>query len=269
MLITKSHHRYEQYENADVIVLSVGKSGRTWLRVLINKYLSLTFNIPFSLDDMGKGNEKVPSIVYTHEIAKHFEKSLWQRINSSRLMIPDHILMNKKVIVLFRDPRDVIVSQYFQKTKRSSRTKDTLECDIGSFIKHGRFGIYTVIKTMNNWFKRLNNHSSCHWISYENMKNDTAKELKAILHFIGLKDIDDQIAEQAVAFSDFKNMKKMESSGDFDKSILRPVDRDDPNSYKVRAGKIGGYVDYFSESDLHYLKRALGTLNRFFGYLNH
>lgn len=47
---------------SDVLVLSISKSGRTWLRVMINKYISLVYDIPFSLEDLSMRNNEVPSI---------------------------------------------------------------------------------------------------------------------------------------------------------------------------------------------------------------
>ena len=39
-------------------------------------------------------------------------------------------------------------------------------------------------------------------------------------------------------------MKKLEAAGAFDSKILKPGNVTDPESFKVRRGKVGGYREY-------------------------
>lgn len=255
-----------KYKNADAMVLSIGKSGRTWLKVLLNKYFSLQYNIPFDLDDLSKNNKKIPSIVYTHEIWMHYtDATLDQRVRG-KYVIPKRILFNKKIILLYRDPRDIAVSLFFQKTKRS---KNKIECNISYFIRHKRYGIYNIVYVMNKLHQRLKNHRICLWLSYENMKTDTFGSLIKVLEFIGIENVNNTIAREAVAFADFENLKCMEASGEFKKDILRPANPSDPDSFKIREGKVGGYVRYFSERDLRYINKAMYLLEDFYRYKPH
>ena len=61
-------------------------------------------------------------------------------------------------------------------------------------------------------------------------------------------------------------MRKMEASLEYDRQLLQPSDVNDPESYKVRRGKIGGYVDYLEPSDIEYADQAMAALDRRFGY---
>ena len=72
--------------------------------------------------------------------------------------------------------------------------------------------------------------------------------------------------EDALKFSRFGNMRKMEASLEYDRQLLQPGDVNDPESYKVRRGKIGGYVDYLGPGDSEYADQALAALDRRFGY---
>lgn len=47
---------------------------------------------------------------------------------------------------------------------------------------------------------------------------------------------------------------------------LRPKKVGDPESYKVRKGKIGGFVDYLSAEDIEYCNQMLTTMHCPFGY---
>jgi len=72
--------------------------------------------------------------------------------------------------------------------------------------------------------------------------------------------------ENALEFSRFGNMRKMETSLEYDQQLLQPGNVNDPESYKVRRGKIGGYVDYLDPSDVEYADQAMSALDPRFGY---
>ena len=255
--------RRTRYLGRHALILSIGKSGRTWLRVLLNKFLSLHYNVPFELGDLSKYSADVPSIGYDHELWKHFsEATISERIRG-KYLIPPRTLFCMNVILLYRDPRDVVVSLYFQKTKRSH---NKIILSIGDFLRHNRYGIRNIIRVMNEWRGRLKDHPHCLWLSYEGLKADTAGELVRIVDFIGIKDADAAQIRESVDFARFENMKKMEARGEFQKQSLRPGDPADADSFKVREGKIGGYKRHFSEQDLEYIVQAMRSLDKFYTY---
>ena len=50
-------------------------------------------------------------------------------------------------------------------------------------------------------------------------------------------------------------------------SRMRPGERDNPDSYKVRRAKVGGYRDYFSDDQIEAIDRLIeATLAEQFGY---
>ncbi|NWF75388.1 MAG: sulfotransferase domain-containing protein [Nitrospirae bacterium] len=253
----------KEYKNADIIFLSIGKSGRTWLRVMINKYLSLHYNLPFGLNDFSMLNSDIPSISYSHEAWMHFSEATWLQRAAGKYIIPDKILSKKRIILHARDPRDVVVSLYYHKTKRARKR---VQCSMNEFIKHRKFGINNIIFVMNLWHRRLKNHPACLLTHYEDFKRNPLSELIRLMEFIGIKNIDIQKIEEAVTFGDFTNMKRMEAQGEFGVSILRPVDVSDPDSFKVRKGEVGGYKQYFQEADLKYLDNALNRLDDYYMY---
>ena len=65
----------------------------------------------------------------------------------------------------------------------------------------------------------------------------------------------------AVSFADYENMKKLEASGGLgaDDRRITPVDRDDPNTYKVRRAKVGGYRDYFTDEEVAAIDDLVAT----------
>ena len=50
------------------------------------------------------------------------------------------------------------------------------------------------------------------------------------------------------AFGSFDNLRKLESEGFFQSGGLTLRNANDPESFKVRRAKVGGYRDYFDEA---------------------
>jgi hypothetical protein len=98
------------------------------------------------------------------------------------------------------------------------------------------------------------------------MKADPAGQLRRLLEFCGVPGVREELIREAVAFADFENMKRMEAGNEFGTSILRARDASDPDSFKVREGKVGGFSKHFSQADLEYLSRCLASLDAFYGY---
>jgi hypothetical protein len=84
--------------------------------------------------------------------------------------------------------------------------------------------------------------------------------------FTGVDGVRDDLVREAVAFADFENMKKMEANNEFGTTILRARNVSDPDSFKVREGKVGGFAKHFEQADIDYLNRALSELDPFYGY---
>jgi len=254
-----------RYRNADVLILSIGKSGRTWLRVLVNKYLSLASGVPFGLEDLSKEDASLPSIVFAHEMWTHFTKATpWQRFRQ-KFIIPDRMLRDKGVVLLFRDPRDVVVSMYFQLTKRSPLRDQFEHMNLSEFIRDKKFGIKNIIRVQNEWLKRFRNHPRLLMLRFEEIKADTSTALAKVIAHAGM-DVKSALIKEAVEFSAFENMRKMETQGGFKQTSMTPGNPDDPSSYKVREGKVGGYARHFGDEDLKYLNDAVGGLDKAFGY---
>ena len=58
--------------------------------------------------------------------------------------------------------------------------------------------------------------------------------------------------KDCVAFASVENMRKLEEKRTFwlAGSRMRPGDKSNPDSFKVRRAKVGGYRDYFDEHQL-------------------
>lgn len=175
------------------------------------------------------------------------------------------IYRDKKIMLLIRDPRDMIVSWYFHKNKRKKGVEQysgTLSQFLGE--KAGSFD--TMIEYYNIWERNKHIPLEFLLVKYEDFMKDTRIQAKKALNLIGLKDVSDREIDAAIEFSSFNNMKKMEAEDRFRVKRLRPGDVNDNDSYKVRRGVIGGYKDYLSQEDIKSLNEKMKGLSGYYGY---
>ena len=85
-------------------------------------------------------------------------------------------------------------------------------------------------------------------VRYEELRADPEAELAGIARFLGAPSSAEAVAD-AVAFGDFDHLQQLERRDWFGSKRLRPRDPSDPDSFKVRRGKVGGYADYFHSTE--------------------
>ena len=253
---------------AESAVVSFQKSGLTWLRVMLAKIISLKYNIKkLDLDIIRMAKGKIPKIAIFHSLAGlplyHWEGFKFTSIysKSERVKIRPS-LKNKKILFLVRDPRDVVVSLFFELTKRHHLYKG----DISSFIRE-KYTLKKIIRYMNMWHKEMvSKPNTFLLIRYEDMKKNCNKELKKISLFLKLN-VSPAIVNEAVKFGTIENMRKIEELDLFHDNRLRAKNPKDKESYKVRKGKAGGYTDYLSKEDVNYINERIDlNLHKDFGY---
>ena len=250
--------------NADVFIVSFPKSGRTWIRLMLGKYLATlagitvgnlleTYELTNSIQDF-----TIPIIAVVHDGSSFGGINLKAREMEKNKKRYRH----KKVIFIVRDPRDVMVSYYLHCTHR----RKVFRGHISDFIRDQHFGIHKLIVFYNSWIAAQKMLKGFLLIKYENVHDHPGHELTKILKFLDIS-VNDELVKMAVEFATFNNMRDMEERGRFESSRLVPGDKADTESYKVRKGIVGGYFDYLSQEDIDYLNKIINTeLSHVFGY---
>ncbi|MCR9105669.1 MAG: sulfotransferase domain-containing protein [Gammaproteobacteria bacterium] len=265
--------QYKKLRSADVVFVSFGKSGRTWLRVMVSHLFRIKHDLPenaiLSFDNFHNMEPAVPKTFFTHD---NYIKDYTGEPDSKKPFY------DKPVILLVRDPRDVAVSQFFQWKFRLKDNKVALnnypsrEDDVSIFdfvMSDIGGGMLEVIQYMNVWAREVDNVERFHLVRYEDLRADSPGQLRGMLDFMGVSATDEQVAA-AVEYSSFENMKKMESQAQFRLAggRMMPRDKDNPDSYKVRRAKVGGYRDYFSDEEVALIDARLrDTLDAYFKYV--
>jgi len=182
---------------------------------------------------------------------------------------------DKKVIFLARDPRDVIVSSYFEMKNRGAifgnnpyeKRKATFEGSLPEFIDRREGGFDTILKYYNIWAANRQIPKGFLLVRYEDLKANARDELRRVLDFLGLQAIPEEIIDDAINYATFDNMRRMETSGSFQSGILKPADKSNTDTYKTRKGKVKGYLDYLTKEEITNLNQRLQKqLSNFYGY---
>ena len=259
--------RASELSGGEAILLSVPKSGRTWVRTFLCAYFCKRFGCEFTLRPGRYNKPGFPRIVFSHDLFEHRTKGdLWDRLRG-KYLVPKRELCRAKIILLVRDPRDCFVSLYVQMTRRDPGASAALKQKTFSNLLHDkRFGIGAMIRTMNDWLHEFEGRDDFTIIRYESLREAPAENFQVLLALLGETTPEMSIFQDALDFSRFDNMQRLEAAGAFDSKILRPGDVRDPESFKVRRGKIGGYREYLSAEDQKYAAEALRKLDSCFGY---
>ncbi|MBC7132404.1 MAG: sulfotransferase domain-containing protein [Roseovarius sp.] len=267
----RGHEDAKKLRRADAVVVSYGKSGRTWLRVMMSRLYQQVHGLPedilIGFDNFHNLDARIPRIFFTHD--NYIGDYTGNTDNKADFY-------DKKVLLLMRDPRDVAVSQFFQWRYRMRPGKKALndylpdgdESPIFDFVMHEGGGLPKVIAFMNLWAREMGRVRALELLRYEDMRADPVAAMTRVAAFLEIGADAAQIAE-AVEFASYENMKKKEAERAFRLSggRMAPRDQDNPDSYKVRRAKVGGYRDYFDDDQIAAIDAMVAErLDPIYGY---
>src|SRR5262245_62750907 len=209
--------RARELSGGHAIILSVPKSGRTWLRAFLCAYFCRRFGLEFTLRTGRFDLPGFPRVVFSHDIFEHRTKGdRWDRIRG-KYLIPRRELRRAKIILLARDPRDCFVSLYLQLTRRDPNAPLTLtQKTVTEMLRDRRFGVQAIISAMNDWINEFSGRDNFSLVRYEALRASPAEYFRDLLAVVGEAAPDAAIFEEALAFSRFENMQKLEAAGAFD-----------------------------------------------------
>lgn len=259
--------RARELSGGDAIILSVPKSGRTWLRAFLCAYFCKRFGLEFTLRPDRYDEQRIPRLIFSHDLFEHRTKGdRWDRFRG-KYLVPRRELGRAKIVLLARDPRDCFVSLYLQLTRRDPNAPLKLRHKtVSEMLRDKRFGVRAIIDAMNDWINEFSGRDNFSLVRYEALRASPDEHFRDLLAVLGEAEPDGTIFQGALEFSRFENMQKLEAAGAFDSNILHPGDVRDPESFKVRRGKVGGYREYLSLEDQKYAADALMNLDPQFGY---
>ena len=237
----------------DAFLVSYPKSGNTWARFLIANLLRPQDNVGFSnIHDIIPGIDVVPH----RDMLRHPRPRI---IKSHQYFDPRY----RRVVYIVRDPRDVALSEYHaqRKSKRIGDQHPIQEfvrgflagesCDYGSWGEHAA-----------SWLSARYGQPGFLLVRYEDMLQDTARELSRMASFLGLNPTSELI-EQAVSRSRADKMRKLEKS---QAGVFNATKDTRQDILFVRSAKAGGWHSELPEASILQIEQAWGHLIRWLGY---
>ncbi|HET7606955.1 MAG TPA: sulfotransferase domain-containing protein [Sphingomicrobium sp.] len=219
---------------AEAVVVSYPKSGRTFVRAM----LARLYQRRFGVDERGllefpmllRAPAEVPRVLFTHA--------------GDAMRRPDQIGLDpsdyagRKVVLIARHPGDIAVSRYHHLKHRSrdKARRRLAEQPLDAFVWADEGGIPSIVAFLNR-FAALPGVTI---IRYEDFLAQPEASLRTLADALGLGVDTDGIAD-AVEFARLPNLKEREREGYFTSPRLRRARTGDAQSGKVRSGTSGGY----------------------------
>jgi hypothetical protein len=239
----------------DTFVVSYPRSGNTWTRFLIANLVHPDKDVSFANieklipDTSSQSNHALkttprPRIIKTHEYFDH---------------------RYPKTIYIVRDPRDVVLSYYdFQRKYMQIDDAYPLEQYVDDFVngKLISIGWGTWGENVASWIYTRGKRNNFLLMRYEDMKNDTERELKRISEFLDIP-ADPKRLRHAVESSSADRMRALEKLEEDHWIATKNRRKDIPF---VRVAKSGGWHTALPAGCVQQIENAWGCLMTPLGY---
>ncbi len=234
------------------VMLSYPKSGRTWIRFMVNSYLTKTFDLSCpNVFDAEKQLINVHPIEWTHLTGAMIAKRPYWAIGQWNI---DDATRQTPWLVITRNFQATLASAYFQ-------ARDRIKVFTGTpsqFVRDPRYGITKIVSFYNQFEKLRLTLNTCQLFSYEQFTRDPQPQLTRMIQALGL-DIDESLIDQVIEESSFENMKRLSVTPQYAGSVIAPTDPNRPETFKVRsAGQ--DKKELFNADDIHHIDRVTDAL---------
>jgi len=266
---------------AKLIIIGHPKSGNTWLRTMLSRMYQVRHGLPSDFvvksDELHMRNSDIPPLLATNGYYS-YEGVIGDALAPDA---PSSELRHSNMVLLARHPCDIAVSWYIQFTKRQSSYKNELinsfidhpidrnAIERWEFVRHSDIGLPFLIEFLNDWERRLGSVENSAILRYEDLRSNTAATLRRVVDLMG-EDFSDEELEATAEWGSFDNLKKLEAEGQFRSggmALVNGVRQNDPDTFKVRRGKVGGFRDYFTDIQVAELEELVESrLSPTFGY---
>ena len=250
---------------ANFLIIGHPKSGNTWLKVMISRLYQIRYDLPESklinTDEFARKIPEIPRLAATNGYYS-YEGEVGKLLATGAA---DNPLRHKPVLFLARNPIDIAVSWYHQFTKRQSRAKQELinhfiehpvdrrTVQMWEFVRHSDIGLPSLIEYQNTWARNVQELEHGMLAKYEQLRTEPVPTLHKITRLMG-EDFSEEEVRVAVEWGSFDNLQKLETSGTFSQGGMKLVNANDPSTFKVRRGKVGGYKDDFDAHQVEELE---------------
>jgi len=236
---------------------SYPKCGRTWLRFILAHYLNRYYNLGLDID-----LHSFFSLMPTddHHDLKGIGAYRFQNDRRFPLLLASHNSplseqfdrdKASRIVFIFRSIPDVVVSEYFHRSRFMKCYNGALK----EFIRSPKEGVAKYCRYLNLWAPVVKNGRSLA-LTYEMLHEDPEQTVGGLLEFLGIP-VDTERLREAVQLSTFDAMQAIENERGMPRHLAQP---DDPEDRRIRKGKVGGGAEYLDREDQEYIRRTSESL---------
>jgi len=238
----------------DVFLVSYPKSGNTWARFLVANLV-----YPEKAPDFSNINDLLPDPEGMSK--RNLDRAARPRILKSHNCFDPRF---QKVIYVVRDPRDVVLSEYYYDIKRRALAEDyPLQQFVSRFVRgelnhpYGTWG-----ENAASWFYTRRGDPRFLLVRYEGLQSQAMEEMARIASFLGIPADRERLAF-AIKQSSANRMRELEKKQAHLWSSTRETRKD---KAFVRSAKAGGWKAELSEASIAEIESAWGGPMRDMSY---
>src|SRR5881227_2900109 len=178
--------RAPELSGGQAIILSIPKSGRTWIRTFLCAYFFKRYGREFTLEPERYCEPGIPRLIFSHDLFEHRTKGdLWDRVRG-KYLVPRLELKRAKIILLARDPRDCFVSLFLQLTRRDPNAPLELRQNtVSEMLRDRRFGMRAIVNAMNDWINEFSGGGNFSLVRYEALRASPHEQFRDLLAIVG------------------------------------------------------------------------------------
>jgi len=241
---------FAEHLAADAFLVSFPKCGRTWLRAIIARALSHSCGVDYDRlmhgTTLSCGRAASLRLVVVHD-----DDPFWkapEELNRSKTEY-----RYKKVVFLVREPKDVLVSSYFEKTER----KNAYAGSLSDYLDEKVGGLETLLEYYDIWNRNSEVPRGFLLVRYEDLRESPGDSLCKVLDFLGCS-VSKEVIRDAVEYTSFHQMQQREIRERAGQATVGSTE-EPPNvdSLKTRRGKVGGWCEYLSPEQVELLDERM------------
>ncbi len=253
-LVRHAYNSAFNRDSSDIIILAtIPRSGTTFLRYILTNYLRLLQSPdaqPVTYEDMHRTlfpNRKTyrPPVEYLPP-SSVMDAVAYRDIYNTHKIHRCLAHSRAKVIFLYRNPLDNLVSRYYYKYKYRPEQHDAAR-SIDDIIAHELPQFISDYRRIKYVCKR-NGHARA--VAYEKLTTDPFGTAHDLLTWLGIR-VDPALLQKAVDYSSFDQVRKEEQR-------VGPIGAPKGfRGYFTRSGKIGQWKHHFDRDQIAHISRQL------------
>ncbi|MFG0330291.1 MAG: hypothetical protein ACF8PN_10370 [Phycisphaerales bacterium] len=235
------------------LFISYPKSGRTWLRFMINSAIARVertrVSNVFEIESRVKGGPF--EINWTHLTAAMVSRRPYYAIGG----VDPRSINAHPCLFLTRNVYETLASAYFQAVKRIRVFNDSPS----AFVRDPRYGAAKIVSFYNLIADLRPTIIDWTEFSYEAVRAHPVREVTRLFEAVGLPS-ERAFVKAILADSTRDRMAELGAAGAYAGTPLAPTDPTDPESAKVRGNAARRWHELFTVEDQRHIRRTIESL---------